>query len=643
MNKHLTKKPIVVTSGASVVTLIGGGLAVGGQAVTAADYTATDQSTLADAITAANANPGADTITIAEGTITLTEALPVIEDELTIIGAGEGVTVLDGDGHYRIFRATDANALTISDMTLQNGFTPNLSAQSAGAAVFAEQTSLTLERVALIDNYAEQFGGAVLVDNPYSTDFSVNISDSTFKSNVGRSFGAIQSSGGGSITISGSTFTSNIGEEEFRSTGAIGLFCGTCDVTLSDSVFAYNTGTIRGAAYIGAGWAGGGSVTIERTTFANNNAYGPYLYEGEGALRVASTGVVTVDESSFTGNTTVGYKYGGTFHLRDVDSATITESTFTGNSTAGSGGGLWTTRVAELSIADSTFAYNEAAFAGGLYVYAADSVTISNTTFNSNSATNRGGAINAFADTVVVDQSTLSGNAGGDAGAMRLYATQAVIRNSTIATNTSGSGGAVRVDKSEGALEIVNTVISANTAGADENNDLLATNLYSTQILYSLIGVESTSGQTTINGLITSTDPGLGPLGDNGGNTATMVPLAGSPLIDAGTPLSPPASPPLSPPSFATDQRGAPRVVDVIDIGAVEAQPAPPETTTTLPETTVPDTTLPDTTLPETTDPVAAILPPTGGSGRTGVTAALLTALGAALTLGASRRGKLRS
>jgi predicted outer membrane repeat protein len=640
VNKHLTKKPIVVTSGASVVTLIGGGLAVGGQAVTAADYTATDQSTLADAITAANANPGADTITIAEGTITLTEALPVIDDELTIIGAGEGVTVLDGAGAYRIFRATGAYALTISDMTLQNGFAGiDTASGGSGGAVLAERTSLTLENVTMSNNYARLDGGAVEVtNNTFPPQFTLDISDSTFDSNRAVNTPAVDVNGFiSSVTISNSTFTDNTSSNGFFGTGALTVACSYyCDVTLSDSVFAYNKTEYGGvgAAYIYAGY--GGSVTIERSTFEKNTVTGS---EGVGAVLVSYTSEVTIDESSFTGNTTAGYTYGGALTLLSSASATITTSTFTSNSTGGSGGALWTSGVAELSIADSTFAYNEAAFAGGLYVYAADSVTIANTTFNSNSATNRGGAINAFADSVIVDQSTLSGNAGGSAGAMRLYATQAVIRNSTIATNTSDSGAAVLADKSEGALAIINTVISANTAGADENDDLLTTDLTSTQLINCLIGVENTSGSRIVNNLITSTDPGLGPLGDNGGNTATMVPLPGSPLIDAGTQLVA---------SFATDQRGAPRFVDVIDIGAVEAQPAPPETTTTVPETTLPDTTLPDTTLPDTTlpdttDPVASILPPTGGSGRTGVTAALLTALGAALTLGASRRGKLRS
>ena len=60
--------------------------------------------------------------------------------------------------------------------------------------------------------------------------------------------------------------------------------------------------------------------------------------------------------------------------------------------------------------------------------------------------------------------------------------------------------------------------------------------------------------------------PVLGALANNGGFSETMLPLAGSPLIDAG-------GNDLVPSWITTDQRGLPRIVnDVVVIGAVEAQ-----------------------------------------------------------------------
>jgi hypothetical protein len=61
---------------------------------------------------------------------------------------------------------------------------------------------------------------------------------------------------------------------------------------------------------------------------------------------------------------------------------------------------------------------------------------------------------------------------------------------------------------------------------------------------------------------MSSTDPKLAPLGNNGGPTKTMLPLPASPAIDAiiGNVHCPP-----------TDQRGTPRPQGLrCDIGAVE-------------------------------------------------------------------------
>jgi hypothetical protein len=62
---------------------------------------------------------------------------------------------------------------------------------------------------------------------------------------------------------------------------------------------------------------------------------------------------------------------------------------------------------------------------------------------------------------------------------------------------------------------------------------------------------------------VTTGDPRLGPLSDNGGSTLTMAPLSGSPVLDRGGSTADPLS---------TDQRGRPRPLNgAPDIGAFEA------------------------------------------------------------------------
>ena len=66
-------------------------------------------------------------------------------------------------------------------------------------------------------------------------------------------------------------------------------------------------------------------------------------------------------------------------------------------------------------------------------------------------------------------------------------------------------------------------------------------------------------------------DPNLGPLADNGGPTLTHALMTDSPAINAGSNA-------LVPAGATTDQRGLPRFVGVVDIGAYEVQTVPPLT-----------------------------------------------------------------
>ena len=87
---------------------------------------------------------------------------------------------------------------------------------------------------------------------------------------------------------------------------------------------------------------------------------------------------------------------------------------------------------------------------------------------------------------------------------------------------------------------------------------------------FDLVRSTAVVGTGTVTGSPLTGDPLLGPLGDNGGPTRTMVPATGSPAIDAGAAFG-----------LTTDQRGQARPSDFFsiantgdasDIGAVELQ-----------------------------------------------------------------------
>ncbi|MGI9240971.1 MAG: choice-of-anchor Q domain-containing protein [Verrucomicrobiales bacterium] len=208
-----------------------------------------------------------------------------------------------------------------------------------------------------------------------------------------------------------------------------------------------------------------------------------------------------------------------------------------------------------LSINNSTISGNSAFGGndrgGGIYSGCSTSViAINNSTISGNSATSSGGGIYLAGATLSINNSTIAGNSARQRGGgihLDSNTSSCSINNSTVAGNSAGgSGGGIIYGGNNGQLLLNNSILAGNTAPdfADFAGTILVEN--------SLLGI----------------DPILAPLGDYGGRTETMPPLAGSPAIDAGDDSL--AS------SFATDQRGHPRLSGAhVDIGAVESQSAP--------------------------------------------------------------------
>jgi predicted outer membrane repeat protein len=231
-----------------------------------------------------------------------------------------------------------------------------------------------------------------------------------------------------------------------------------------------------------------------------------------------------------------------------------------------------------------TLAEGKADFGGS--ILNGGTLTVVNTTFKNNEATLNGGAINTSAgSTTTINASTFAENHAVDGGAVA-HAGTTVILNSTFTANTAnGLGGAVF--NFSATLSLEHATLTANTAGAEGgglhlfnngptpvfnlSNSIIADNSSpvgpdiqsqgatitpdGVNLLSALTGSGLVAGPTIIEG---SPAP-FAPLGDYGGPTETLLPRPGSLAINAGgtTPLT-------------TDQRGLPRAVGTVDIGAVE-------------------------------------------------------------------------
>ncbi len=200
-----------------------------------------------------------------------------------------------------------------------------------------------------------------------------------------------------------------------------------------------------------------------------------------------------------------------------------------------------------LTINNSTFSNNSGAVGGAIYIAGA-TVTVNNSTFADNSTLparnggSFGGAIFNYGGTLTVTDSTLSGNsAAAEGGGI---------------DNTSGPFNA------PATLILANTIIAGNTAPAGPDVSGSVTSLGS-----NLIGNSSGGSGFAATDLV-NVSPLLGPLQNNGGPTETMALLPGSPAIDSGSNY-------LIPAGITTDQRGEPREVNGVDIGAFRSSGVP--------------------------------------------------------------------
>lgn len=294
------------------------------------------------------------------------------------------------------------------------------------------------------------------------------------------------------------------------------------------------------------------------------------LYGGGIAV---TDGSLTLVDSVVRGNE--GGYYGGGIRALDSD-VTISGSLLEAN-VCGNAGGALSVDGGDAVVETTTVRGNDAQAVPGLL--GGDTLRMDRSTVSDNVATIAPGigiGVSGAGD-VTVTNSTITGTGGGFVPAAVDAGGDLVLDHVTVAGNQPGAATASAV----GALTITDSVVTG-TGGPD---DVQAGGPLT--VRHSLLGA-STAVPDGADGNLVGTDPLLGALADNGGPTATLMPGAGSPVVDSGsTPYT----------ATATDQRGSARVVDgtgdgtaVTDMGAVEAPPAPPAPVTGGPSTGGPST-----------------------------------------------------
>ncbi|HKX13075.1 MAG TPA: CSLREA domain-containing protein [bacterium] len=188
---------------------------------------------------------------------------------------------------------------------------------------------------------------------------------------------------------------------------------------------------------------------------------------------------------------------------------------------------------------------NDASFASGGALNANDAlVVLDRSTFSSNTAILHGGGIFVSAVNLEMVNSTISANEAGEDGA-GIYAEDSfsLLFNATVTANQAADqGGGIYQNGFAVAVGYVlsNSILAGNGAGAgsqdcarDPINASVASNGFNVMGDVTDCGISPPPAPAVDQ--ITS-DPLLGPLGENGGSTPTHSLLDGSPAIDGGNP-----------------------------------------------------------------------------------------------------------
>jgi predicted outer membrane repeat protein len=268
-------------------------------------------------------------------------------------------------------------------------------------------------------------------------------------------------------------------------------------------------------------------LSITGCVLENNVSGDP---SGSSAILNTANASLFVDGCTIKNNNGV---QGAGLNLAAGSKATIADSTFSGNQVSNLGGAVYVGLNAAFSASGSLFLNNSTGKDGGA-IHSSGALTLTNCTLSANTAQLCGGGVYSSGATTI---------------------TFCTFAHNLIQDFQDGDGSGVY---NEGTLTINNSVSANNSP---ETFEIFSTR-FNPEGSHNFLASDPDSGTNVSN--LTNTlsgDPFLSPLGNYLGPTMTMLPLVGSPLIDAGSAIA----------GMNTDQRDLQRPLGgAPDIGAVE-------------------------------------------------------------------------
>jgi hypothetical protein len=494
-----------------------------------------------------------------------------------------------------------------------------------GGGIYLISTRLRLENCTISGNKADIGGGVgvyaggkfeavdtVITNNDSLSDGggicvyygSLSLERVTVSGNhAGWGGGGIELLASGTVTITDSTISGN--QTDIGTGGGIEYRdeeTGTCKLIMTDCEVSGNISGSKG----GGVQATAIELEVTRCRISGNQAvgYGGGINAGKKVALHQCTFQSNIVEQGYEGG---GASLGG--------EALVTECLFENNQClgdSGDGGGLFCDANGDIAVRDTVFRGNTAGEDGGGAYFRNQtfySTDISGCLFENNHASELGGGATLEAILISICDSTFHANkADGIGGGIACkpywtgtstiiyHGTEARLSFVTITENIgdfdcsspggegceSDFGGGIFLDDSEYAhqVSLKSCVVARNTSTPSSFSlavlgygDLSAGTFISAG--YNFIGRKGSETVGFENGVnndqvggISPLDPKLMDLADNGGFTFTRMPMADSPLVNAGGPATDVSGNPEP-----TDQRGKRRPVgSACDIGAVESE-----------------------------------------------------------------------
>jgi hypothetical protein len=233
-----------------------------------------------------------DTINFAvTGTIGLTSAELLVDKSITISGPGAESLAVNGSAKNRVFDIASGETVTISGLTIINGYTPGF-----GGGIHNDHAALTLNNCTITANSSSSNkGGGIYNDAEYldgaPLEAVLDISNSSVTDNSGGGiYNNAEGGGVATLEITDSILTNNYSGNAIYSHGfreSIGGN-GTATVQITNSCITGNPG---GAIFSDTGVCCPVTVSLANSTVSANA--GPAVYDSVLATTVVSNSTIS--------------------------------------------------------------------------------------------------------------------------------------------------------------------------------------------------------------------------------------------------------------------------------------------------------------------------------------------------------------